>query len=39
MGPKAGLSGSTCRKDRACDFNPPESLPIWCRSPLLLGDV
>lgn len=22
VGPKAGLSGSTCRKDRACDFNP-----------------
>lgn len=39
VGPKARLSGSTCRKDRVCDFNPPESLPIWCWSPQMLGDM
>lgn len=33
MGPKARLSGSTCRKDRTCDFSPPESLPILCPEP------
>lgn len=39
VGPKARLSGSTCRKDRTCDFNPLKSLPILCRSPQMLGDV